>query len=174
MIAAVAFPAAMVHWQPAFAGWPLRLATVMVAPAFTEELMFRGLLIPPRGESGHSGRSIAVSLVLFVLWHAVEALTFLPGAHLFLTLPFLACALILGATCAWMRYGTGSLWPAVVFHGVTVFLWQAAFGLLLTLNLPYTTPFVIVAIVFFYRLRKAYSPVPQVGEFAVPRRAPLV
>jgi hypothetical protein len=53
-------------------------------------------------------------------------------------------------------------------------LWQAAFGLLLTLNLPYTTPFVIVAIVFFYRLRKAYSPVPQVGEFAVPRRAPLV
>ena len=128
LIAAVAFPAAMVHWQPAFAGWPLRLATVMVAPAFTEELMFRGLLIPPRGESGHSGRSIAVSLVLFVLWHAVEALTFLPGAHLFLTLPFLACALILGATCAWMRYGTGSLWPAVVFHGVTVFLWQAVFG----------------------------------------------
>ena len=90
--------------------------------------MFRGLPIPSRGESARSGRWIVASLILFVLWHPVEALTFLPGAHLFLTLPFLACTLILGAACGWMRYATGSLWPAVAFHGVTVFLWQAAFG----------------------------------------------
>jgi len=128
LIAAVAFPLGIAHWRPALPGWPLRLAKVMIVPAFTEELVFRGLLIPGHGESRRPGLWIACGLLLFVAWHVVEALTFLPGAHLFLTAPFLECALILGAACALMRYRTGSLWPAVVFHGLTVFLWQAAFG----------------------------------------------
>jgi predicted Abi (CAAX) family protease len=100
----------------------------MVVPAFTEELVFRGLLIPSRGESARPGLWLASGLMLFVAWHVVEALTFLPGAHLFLTVPFLGCALILGAVCAAMRYRTGSLWPAVVFHGLTVWLWQILFA----------------------------------------------
>ena len=128
LIAAVAFPLGIAHWQPALSGWLLRLAKVMIVPAFTEELVFRGLLIPGRGESGRPGFWIACGLALFVAWHVVEALTFLPGAHLFLTVPFLGCALILGAACALMRYRTGSLWPAVIFHGLTVFLWQIALG----------------------------------------------
>ena len=128
LIAAVAFRAGIAHWQPAFVGWPLRLVKAMIVPALTEELLFRGLLIPGRGDSVRPGRWIAAGLVLFVAWHAVEALTFLPGARLFLTAPFLLCAAILGAGCAWMRYRTGSLWPAVLFHGLTVFVWQSAFG----------------------------------------------
>ena len=100
----------------------------MVVPAFTEELIFRGLLIPTRGDRSRPIRWIAAGLLLFVAWHVIEALIFLPGAHLFLTAPFLICALILGAGCAGMRYLTGSMWPAVVFHGLIVFLWQAAFG----------------------------------------------
>jgi hypothetical protein len=36
--------------------------------------------------------------------------------------------------------------------------WQAVFGVLLTLGLPYTLPLVAVAVVFFVRLRKAYAP----------------
>ncbi len=128
LIAAVALPCGVAHWQPAFDGWPLRLARVMLVPAFAEELVFRGLLIPSRGESVRPGLWIAIGLLLFVAWHVVEALTFLPGAHLFLTAPFLACALIVGAVCAFMRYRTGSLWPGVLFHGLCVFLWQAAFG----------------------------------------------
>ena len=128
LIAAVAFPAGVAHWDPAFADWPVRLVKVMVVPALTEELVFRGLLIPGRGESPRPGRWVAAGLLLFVIWHVMEALTFLPGAHLFLTAPLLVCAAILGAGCAWMRYRTGSLWPAVVFHGLTVFLWQIAFG----------------------------------------------
>lgn len=100
----------------------------MLVPAFTEELVFRGLLTPGRGERAWPGLWIATGLLLFVLRHVVEALTFLPGAHLFLTAPFLVCAMLLGGACILMRYRTGSLWPAVVFHGLTVFLWQAAFG----------------------------------------------
>ena len=100
----------------------------MVVPAFAEEWVFRGWLIPARGESTRPALWFAVGLLLFVAWHVVEALTFLPGAHLFLTVPFLACALVLGGACALMRYRTGSLWPAVALHGLTVFLWQALFG----------------------------------------------
>ena len=128
LIAALAFPAGFAQWRPAFADWPLRLAKVMVVPAFSEELIFRGLLIPARGESTRPGLWLAAGLSLFAAWHVVEALTFLPGAHLFLTGPFLGCALILGAACAAMRYRTGSLWPAVVFHGLTVGLWQILFA----------------------------------------------
>jgi predicted Abi (CAAX) family protease len=128
LIAVVAVPTGIAHWSPDFKGWPLRLLKVLCVPALTEELVFRGLLIPTRGESSQPVRWMAAGLLLFVAWHVVEAMTFLPGAHLFLTAPFLACALVVGATCATMRSRTGSLWPAVLFHGLTVFLWQAAFG----------------------------------------------
>ncbi len=128
LIAALAFPAGAIHWRPRLADWQLRLARVMVAPALAEELVFRGFLIPARGESHRPGLWLVSGLVLFVVWHVVEALTFLPGAHLFLTVPFLVCALILGAGCALMRYRTGSLWPAVIFHGLTVWLWQVLFA----------------------------------------------
>jgi hypothetical protein len=37
-------------------------------------------------------------------------------------------------------------------------LWQAVFGLLLTLGLPYTLPLIVVALLFFFRLRRAYAP----------------
>ena len=128
LVAVVAIPEGIAHWQPAFDAWLLRLAKVMVVPAFSEELVFRGALIPSRGERDRAWPWIVGGLLLFVAWHLVEALTFLPGAHLFLTLPFLVCALVLGAACAFMRYQTGSLWPAVLFHGFTVCLWQAGFG----------------------------------------------
>jgi hypothetical protein len=39
-------------------------------------------------------------------------------------------------------------------------VWQAVFGVLLTLGLPYTLPLVAVMIVFFVRLRRAYPTTP--------------
>jgi hypothetical protein len=37
-------------------------------------------------------------------------------------------------------------------------LWQAAFGLLLTIYLPYTLPLIVVMVYFCFRLRRAYAP----------------
>ena len=129
LIGSAAFLFGVAHWQPRLDGWPLRLASVMVVPALTEELVFRGLLIPGRGEGRHSIRWIAVGLTAFVLWHVVEATTILPGAQpIFLRPGFLLCATLLGGVCVLLRYRTGSLWPAVLFHGLTVFLWQVLFG----------------------------------------------
>lgn len=100
---------------------------VFLIPAFTEELIFRGPL-PTQGETTRPFLWLSLGVVIFTLWHVVEATTFLPGATLFLTPGFLICAAVLGAACAWMRYRTGSLWPGVVFHGVVVLAWQVLFS----------------------------------------------
>jgi len=118
----------LIRWRPHTDAWAMHLIGVMVVPAFTEELVFRGLLIPGRGESRHPVQWAALGILVFVLWHVVEAVTVLPGATLFLQPAFLLCAGVLGAACAYMRYRTGSLWPAVILHGLLVFGWQVFFG----------------------------------------------
>ena len=108
---------------------PLLLAlTALFVPALGEELFFRGVLVPRRGESSRWIIWIAGSLLAFVLWHVVEAWTVAPGAHLFMTPQFLACAAVLGATCTVIRYETGSVWPAIIFHAAVVWGWQLWFG----------------------------------------------
>jgi len=74
-----------------------------------------------------------------------------------------------------VRRGVGRLENEYVLVHVAfgLVLWECLFGLLLTLGLPYTIPLIIVAAIFFFRLRQAYSPAPQVGGFPVPSRAPL-
>lgn len=128
LVAAMAFGGRLVSLQPHTDGWPLRLLTVMIVPAFTEELLFRGLLIPAQGESRRAWAWFCGGIAAFVAWHVVEAVTFLPGAKLFLTPVFLACAGVLGLTCAIMRWWMGSLWPAVITHGLAVFAWQVFLG----------------------------------------------
>jgi predicted Abi (CAAX) family protease len=118
----------LLTWQPRLAGWPLRLVSVMCVPAFSEELVFRGLLIPDKGELRRPILWIAPAILFFVTWHVFEALVLLPGAALFLQPVFLLCAGILGTGCALMRYRTGSIWPAVILHGLLVWAWQVFFG----------------------------------------------
>lgn len=124
----LAYNLSLIHWLPREENWPLRLVTVMAVPALTEELVFRGALIPSHGETKNSRLWMAGGLSAFVLWHVVEALTFLPGARLFLDPGFLVCTAMLGAACILMRYRTGSVWPGVLLHGLMVFAWQALFG----------------------------------------------
>ncbi len=106
-----------------------RLAETLIAPAIGEELVFRGLLIPGRAESPRFAAPLAISTVLFILWHVVEAETVLRSASaMFLRPDFLACAGLLGTGCAVVRRLTGSLWPAVALHWVMVAIWQTWLG----------------------------------------------
>jgi predicted Abi (CAAX) family protease len=101
---------------------------VLFVPALGEEIPFRGLLVPARDEAGRPWTAIALSTALYVAWHPLEALTFLPQATMFLRPDFLACTAILGLGCALMRWRTGSLWPAVMLHGGFVVVWQTWLG----------------------------------------------
>lgn len=110
-------------------GLPLRILTVLVAPAFGEEAVFRGLLIPSRAESARPTLQIIVVTGVFVAWHLVEANLILPkAAALFERPDFLACAGLVGLGCGVIRWRTGSLWPAVTLHWLMVTIWQTWLG----------------------------------------------
>jgi predicted Abi (CAAX) family protease len=116
-IALIAAPSGLLTLTPRLTP---AILTAFLIPAFTEELIFRGFVT--------TRLALIVSTVAFTLWHVVEALTFLPGATLFLTPGFLTAASILGLAAGLMRLITGSLWPAILFHGTIVALWQSLFG----------------------------------------------
>ena len=91
--------------------------------------------------------------VLFLLEYFVPYLLVPAAAIVVVELGFLA------AMIEWLRRRVGRsehdyLLVNLAFGFV---LWQAVFGVLLTIGLPYTIPLVLVAVWFFLRLRRAYS-----------------
>jgi predicted Abi (CAAX) family protease len=102
---------------------------VLLAPAFGEEVVFRGLLVPSRAESAKPAPQIALATSAFIAWHLVEAKLILPtAATLFERPDFLACAGLVGLGCAVIRWRTGSVWPAVTLHWLMVTIWQTWLG----------------------------------------------
>ncbi len=61
-----------------------------------------------------------------------------------------------------VRRGVGGVGnePLLVHLAFGFVVWQAVFGVLLTLALPYTLPLVALVFLFFFRLRRAYAPAP--------------
>jgi predicted Abi (CAAX) family protease len=129
-MAAVGFSSGLYAIGPARTqGLPLRLLSVLIAPAIGEEAVFRGLMIPGRDQTRRPWRDLAVATGIFTLWHVAEAETFLPAARpMFLRPDFLTCAAILGLGCGVMRQRTSSIWPGVGLHWLMVNLWQTWLG----------------------------------------------
>ncbi len=128
-MAAIGFSSGLYHLgQPDLAGLPLRLASVIFVPALSEELVFRGLLVPDRSETSRPWVTIALATTIFTAWHMVETLFLRHAAPIFLRPDFLACAAILGLACAVIRWRTASLWPAVALHWLLVVIWQTWLG----------------------------------------------
>lgn len=104
----------------------LRLALVVVVTSLgplVEEILFRGVLLSALMKRWRVGWSVLISASLFAVSH-------LPSMqwqwYALPDLALLACAL------AWLRLRAGSLWPAVLAHGVNNLLavaaWFAASG----------------------------------------------
>lgn len=105
---------------------------LFVFPSFLEESVFRGILIPL--DTAGQGRAVivrrvAVSSVVFVLWHPLNAMTINPGAReLFLDPLFLLLALLLGISCGLAYIYSRSLWVPVIMHWLTVLVWVSLLG----------------------------------------------
>ncbi|WP_298325734.1 CPBP family glutamic-type intramembrane protease [Asticcacaulis sp.] len=127
-VAVIGFGSGILHVAPPSPGLLGVWLSVMLVPAFSEEIVFRGLMIPAKAETTRPVLWIGVGTLIFVLWHVFEALVLLPGATLFLHPAFLLNAGLIGLGCALMRWRTGSLWPAVLLHGTLVFVWKAWLG----------------------------------------------
>ena len=95
-------------------------AVAFFIPALAEEGVFRILLAGRRGRIRAS-----LALAAFVLWHPVQVWLALPMAQpVFLEPGFLLVTAALGLTCTLAWRLTGSLWPAVVIHWLTVVGWK--------------------------------------------------
>ncbi len=122
------------HWgglarlqdPPAASTAAMLAATLFVMPALLEELLFRGLIIP---REGPKARWIALSVLLFVLWHPLQVVTFgPPWAGSFLDPWFLLVVGMLGLALARIYAATMSLWPCILVHWLVVFVWKAFLG----------------------------------------------
>ncbi len=103
-----------------------------ITPALTEELFFRVLLLPHPTEKA-SPQTLwlcgIASLVIFVVYHPLNALTFYPvGCPTFMNPVFLVLAAIVGTACAIAYLLSGSLWPPVLIHWLTVIIWLLFLG----------------------------------------------
>jgi len=99
---------------------------LLVAPALGEELLFRAALIPREGR--HAGW-MALSVILFVTWHPLQAVTIgPPWSAAFVDPWFLACVAVLGTALARIYAASGSIWPCVLVHWAVVFGWKAFLG----------------------------------------------
>jgi len=122
------------HWgglarlqdPPAASTAAMLAATLFVMPALLEELLFRGLIIP---REGPKRKWIALSVLLFVLWHPLQVVTVGPSwAGSFLNPWFLLVVGILGLALARMYAATRSLWPSILTHWLVIFGWKTLFG----------------------------------------------
>ncbi|MCI5209134.1 MAG: CPBP family intramembrane metalloprotease [Candidatus Electrothrix sp. ATG2] len=106
--------------------------TLFVFPSFLEELVFRGLIIPAHAEEkGIRWKLsyIAISTLLFVGWHPLNAVTINTGAQVFFLNPhFLFIVALLGITCSYTYIHSKSLWVPVLIHWITVLVWVFALG----------------------------------------------
>ena len=127
-------------WRSGFLVWSVRshklliarvVATSLIAPAILEEIFFRVLLLsdPDRIFDGFYIVRSSLSLVLFILYHPLNALTFFPQARkTFFDLRFLTLAAALGIVCTLTYWLAGSLWIPVLIHWITVVSWLLCFG----------------------------------------------
>ena len=96
-------------------------------PSLFEEIVFRGFLLP------HKERAVstypllfyaAFSILLFIAWHPINAMTINHPAYTTFTNPlFLSLAGLMGIACTITYIKTGSLWVPIAIHWLTVVVW---------------------------------------------------
>ena len=105
---------------------------VLLHPAFSEELIFRVLLLPRDPAAMPRGRVIALAvlaLALYVASHPVNAILFRPDvAAVFERPAYLALVTLLGLACTAAYWISKSIWPSVVMHWATVLAWLWLLG----------------------------------------------
>ncbi|MDZ7955999.1 MAG: CPBP family glutamic-type intramembrane protease [Nostoc sp. DedQUE09] len=110
----------------------LLILRCLFSPAIVEELFFRVFLLPHPSEITNWlqwSLWAIVSLLLFVLYHPLNAKTFFKaGITTFFDRVFLVLAAFLGIICTVAYTLTGSLFAIVLIHWIVVVVWLIVFG----------------------------------------------
>jgi predicted Abi (CAAX) family protease len=133
--AAIGFPTGFLKWSPA--ALPVvdlleASAAFLLHPSFVEEILFRAVPIPHREERASMRTTVvgaALGIALFVAAHPANGLIFRPAAFAVFTNPvFLILAGLLGLSCSVVYARSGSIWPSVLLHWLTVNVWVFLLG----------------------------------------------
>jgi len=108
------------------------LGTLVMLPlAAGEEIGWRGYVLPRLIDVG-APRPVLLSALIWGAWHVVPLLgsgyAALPSP-LFSATNLMVAAAAFGSILAWMRLGTGSIWPCVVAHAAWNAIINGAFNL---------------------------------------------
>lgn len=119
-------------------GWPQLWEVAVLAPllilypSLIEEVVFRGMLLPPSLDDASTMRrifAVFVSTSTFVAMHPLNHwLIGLSDTSAFTDPTFLAIVTILGLTCAVQYLKTRSLWVPIATHWATVVAWNLFLG----------------------------------------------
>ena len=135
---AVLFVIALEADRAAISGLALVIIVTMLLVGFSEELVFRGIVLQGGLRQVSTGKSILISAVMFSLLHSVNVLAFLPLDGMLMQLG-LTFVFGLGMACYALR--VNSLIPLMVFHALwdmVQFLggvYQADFGRLIMVGI---------------------------------------
>ncbi len=103
------------------------IAITLLLTAIAEEGFFRVMLLPHLSENPTGVEELAwaiLSLTVFLVYHPLNALTFYPaGRPTFMNPIFLLLAGFLGIACTIIYLHSGSIWPPVVIHWLTLVVW---------------------------------------------------
>jgi uncharacterized protein len=119
-------------------GLALVIIVTMILVGFSEELMFRGIVLQGGLREASKGKAILISAALFSLLHSVNVLAYVPLDGM-LTQMVLTFVFGLAMACYGLRIN--SLIPLIVFHALwdmVQFLggiYQADFGPLITIGI---------------------------------------
>ncbi len=120
------------HDSPfAFGGWTLVMVVAMSLGAIGEEMGWRAFLLPRLARHGRVRAGLATGL-LWALWHApviYVAGAYAAGAGGAYMIPFTATIVAMSFIANELRLASGSVWPAVVFHGAHNGIWFQLQGL---------------------------------------------
>ncbi len=119
-------------WSVSWIDQCLLILRCLFLPAIVEELLFRVFLLPHPSEITNWFQWALwaiVSLLLFILYHPLNAKTFFKaGIPTFYNPVFLVLAACLGIICTVAYTITGSLFVIVVIHWIVVVVWLILFG----------------------------------------------
>jgi membrane protease YdiL (CAAX protease family) len=108
------------------------LGTLILLPAAAgEEIGWRGYLLPRLIEAG-APQPVLLSGLIWGAWHLVPVLAsgYAAGpSPLFSATNLMIATVSLGSVLAWMRLGTGSIWPCIVAHAAWNAIINGAFDL---------------------------------------------
>lgn len=119
------------RWDPNWDDSTLRLAVIAILiPSLGEELLFRVAFLPkPKKEIAMPRARMTLAIMLFVLWHPLQAIfTTDARATVFLDPWFLLAVAALGIACSRVYWTSQSIWPAVLLHWLAVVSWKALAG----------------------------------------------